>query len=448
MTGYCIQNALIVNEGISFNGSLLIRNGRIDRIFRQGETVTVPDDTIALDATGKILIPGVIDDHVHFREPGLTHKGDITSESRAAVAGGITSFMDMPNTLPQTINLSLLEEKYARASTVSAANYSFYVGATNENLAEILLTDPKKVCGIKIFMGASTGNMLTDDSRALAGIFSRSPMLLAVHCEDEITIRHNAAIMKEKYGQDVPVKFHPEIRSAEACYKSSSLAVELAKKHNARLHVLHLSTRMELSLFNNDTPRSSKRITAEVCIHHLIFNADDYSRLGNRIKWNPAIKSEEDRIALIKALQDGTLDIVATDHAPHTLEEKRNSYFKTPSGGPLVQHSLSAMLEFYRQGILSLELIIDRMCHAPADIFCIEDRGYIREGYYADIVLVDLNKPWTVHADNILYKCNWSPFEGQSFHAKVTHTFVNGNLVFENDMFHNTPPGMRLIFNR
>jgi dihydroorotase len=448
MTEYCIRNALIVNEGEHFNGSLLIRNNRIEKIFRQGQAVLVPDDIVMLDADGKILIPGVIDDQVHFREPGLTHKGDIHTESRAAVAGGVTSFMDMPNTLPQTISQSLLEEKYARAEKVSTANYSFYMGVTNDNLEEIMLTDPKKVCGLKIFMGASTGNMLVDNPGTLEAIFSRSPMLIAVHCEDETTIRMNIASYREKYGEDVPVMFHPAIRSTEACFISSSRAVALAKKYNARLHILHLSTLKELQLLDNESTRASKRITAEVCVHHLIFNDNDYTRLGNLIKWNPAIKSEEDRLALVKAVYDGTIDIVATDHAPHTLEEKQQPYFKAPSGGPLIQHSLPAMLEFAQQGILSLEQIVDRMCHAPADIFRIENRGYIREGYFADLVLADLNKPWTVHGNNILYKCGWSPFEGKTFHAKVTHTFVNGNLVFENDRFHDAPPGMRLLFNR
>jgi dihydroorotase len=448
MSSYCIRNAVIINDGESFNGSLFMHGGRIERIFRTDETVTIPKDTVEMDATGKILIPGVIDDQVHFREPGLTHKGDIASESRAAVAGGVTSFMDMPNTLPQTITQALLEEKYLRAASVSAANYSFYMGATNENLEELMRTDPQKVCGIKIFMGASTGNMLVDDPAALEGIFSKSPVLLAVHCEDETIIRRNAAAFRDKYGEDVPVKFHPAIRTAEACYKSSSLAVELAKKFHARLHILHLSTGDELSLLDAASPRIKKQITAEVCVHHLVFSEDDYQTLGNRIKWNPAIKTKEDRDALICAVQNGTIDIVATDHAPHTLEEKSNPYFMAPSGGPMIQHSLCIMLEFYRMGMLSLEQIIDRMCHAPADIFGIADRGYIREGYFADLVLVDLNKPWTINPDNILYKCRWSPFEGKSLRAKVTHTFVNGNLVFENDRFYDTPPGMRLVFNR
>lgn len=448
MKSFCIRNALLVNEGKSFNGSLFIRGGRIERIFRTEEPVTVPKNTVELDATGKILIPGVIDDQVHFREPGLTHKGDIASESKAAVAGGVTSFMDMPNTLPQTLTQSLLEEKYARAAKVSAANYSFYLGASNDNLGEIQRTDPKTVCGIKIFMGASTGNMLVDDPQALEGIFSRAPLLLAVHCEDETIIRKNAAAFRSTYGEDVPVKFHPAIRSAEACFKSSSLAVELANKFNARLHILHLSTRDELALFENTTPRNRKQITAEVCVHHLAFCDADYADLGNRIKWNPAIKTEEDRNALIYAVKNGTIDMVATDHAPHTLEEKGKPYFQAPSGGPLIQHSLSVMLEFYRMDMLSLETIVDRMCHAPADIFKIAERGYIREGYYADLVLVDLNKPWIVSQDNILYKCRWSPFEGKTLHAKVTHTFVNGNLVFENDLLPEAPPGMRLLFNR
>jgi dihydroorotase len=355
--------------------------------------------------------------------------------------------MDMPNTIPQTQTQALLEEKYARAAKVSAANYSFYMGASNDNLEEILRTDPQKVCGIKIFMGASTGNMLVDDPIALEGIFSQSPMLLAVHCEDETIIRRNADAFRSTYGEEVPVKFHPAIRTAEACYRSSALAVQLAKKFNSRLHILHLSTRDELSLLENTTPRIRKKITAEVCVHHLVFCDTDYAMLGNRIKWNPAIKTEEDRNALIYALQNGTIDMVATDHAPHTLEEKGNSYFKAPSGGPLIQHSLCIMLEFYRIDMLSLEQIVDRMCHAPADLFGITERGYIREGYYADLVLVDLNKPWTVTPDNILYKCRWSPFEGRSFHAKVTHTFVNGSLVFENDRFLDAPPGMRLRFD-
>jgi dihydroorotase len=444
----CIQNIMIINEGTRFHGSLLINNGRIEKIFRVNEPAPVSADIAFLDAAGKILIPGVIDDQVHFREPGLTHKGDIYSESRAAIAGGVTSFMDMPNTQPQTITQTLLEEKYSRAEKVSPANYSFYMGATNDNLNELLKTNPKNVCGIKIFMGASTGNMLVDNLHTLEGIFSRSPVLLAVHCEDETTIRKNFAFFTEKYGEAVPVECHPFIRSAEACLKSSSLAVELAGKHNSRLHILHVSTRQELALLENLTPRYNKRITAEVCIHHLLFNAGDYKRLGNFIKWNPSVKEEEDRIALMEALKDGRIDIVATDHSPHTLEEKKKPYLKAPSGGPLVQHSLVTMLEFSLQGIISPEQVVDRMCHAPADIFGIERRGYIREGYYADLVLVDMNNNWTICHDNILYKCKWSPLEGKTFHSKVTHTFVNGNLVYENGLFHDTPSGMRLRFNR
>lgn len=448
MTAYCIRNADIINEGIRFNGSILVKNGLIDRIFRGGEPVTVPDNALTVDATGKILVPGIIDDQVHFREPGLTHKGDIASESRAAVAGGITSYMDMPNTLPQTITQPLLEEKYTRAEKSSLANYSFYMGATNDNLEEVLLTDPARVCGIKIFMGASTGNMLVDDPAALEGIFSRSPMLLAVHCEDEAIIRRNTSAYREKYGEDVPVACHPEIRNTDACFNSSSLAVRLAKKYGTRLHILHLSTKKELQLLDNASPRTVKKITAEVCVHHLFFNDHDYARLGNLIKWNPAIKSEDDRLALVNAVIDGTIDMVATDHAPHTLEEKVNSYFKAPSGGPLVQHSLPAMLEFARQDILSPEVIVERMCHAPAELFGVEKRGFIREGYHADLVIADLNSPWTVNKDNILYKCGWSPFEGKTFHTRITHTFVNGNLAFENGRFHDVPPGKRLLFNR
>jgi dihydroorotase len=448
MTAYCLQNATIISDGASFTGSLLVKEGRIEKIYRETEPVPVPHGVVCLDASGKLLIPGVIDDQVHFREPGLTHKGDIASESKAAIAGGVTSFMDMPNTLPQTVTQTLLQEKYERAGRVSMANYSFYMGATNDNLGEILKTDPSTVCGVKIFMGASTGNMLVDDPAALEGIFSKSPMLLAVHCEDETIIRRNAAAYREKYGEDIPMECHPEIRSAEACFASSSLAVNLAMKYNSRLHILHLSTRSELALLENTTPRISKRITAEVCVHHLYFNARDYGRLGTLIKWNPSIKTEEDRMALLEAVKKGIIDIIATDHAPHTLEEKENTYFKAPSGGPLIQHSLVAMLELSRLGFLSKELVIDRMCHAPADIFGIKDRGYIREGYYADLVLIDPDHPRMVHKDNILYKCKWSPFDGNTFHNRVTHTFVNGNLIFENDHFHSFIPGARLLFNR
>jgi dihydroorotase len=448
MTGYCIQNARIVNEGHQFQGGLIIRNGRIEKIYHTHEAISPPSGTVLLDAAGKILIPGVIDDQVHFREPGLTHKGDIATESRAAVAGGVTSFMEMPNTLPQTVTQTLLEEKYDRAEKMSMANFSFYMGATNDNIDELLKTDPKSVCGIKIFMGASTGNMLVDDPLTLEAIFSRSPMLLAVHCEDETTIRRHATAFRDKYGEEVPIACHPLIRSREACLKSSSLAVDLAKKYKSRLHILHLSTADELILLDNRTPRNLKKITAEVCVHHLVFNADDYNRLGNFIKWNPAIKNEDDRLALIQALKDGRIDIVATDHAPHTLDEKKNTYFKAPSGGPLVQHSLAAMLELHREGLFTLEEIVDRMCHAPADVFGIEDRGYIREGYYADLTLVDMNHYWTVCSDNILYKCGWSPFEGQSFQSRVTHTFVNGHLVFDQGRFPPSVHGMRLRFNR
>ena len=447
MSTILITNAQIINEGKVTSGGVLIQNKLIERILPGEAAATVKADQI-INAGGRYLIPGVIDDQVHFREPGLTHKGDIYSESKAAVAGGVTSFMEMPNTKPQTTSQTLLEEKYRRASEVSLANYSFYMGATNDNLEELLKTDPAKVCGIKIFMGASTGNMLVDNPGTLKAIFSQSPMLIAVHCEDEATILHNTEWVRNKFGEDVPVYFHPVIRDEEACYRSTSLAVDLAAKYGTRLHILHLSTAREMELLRADIPLSDKRITAEVCVHHLLFDSRDYFTRGNLIKWNPAIKSARDKEALIQGLLDGKIDVVATDHAPHTLAEKQNTYFKSPSGGPLVQHSLVAMLEFCQQGILNPGQVVSKMCHAPADLFRIDRRGYIREGYYADLVLVDPNSRWTVSADNLLYKCGWSPLTGMSFTSAVTHTFVNGNLVYDQGRFQEQYRGMRLSFGQ
>ena len=439
-----IRNAQIVNEGHLFHSDVLIENGIISKIAQKIDVYT---DKI-IDANGSLLIPGVIDDQVHFREPGLTHKADIYCESRAAVAGGITSYMEMPNTVPQTLTQDLLEEKYTKASQVSLANYSFFMGASNDNLDEVLKTDPKTVGAIKIFMGSSTGNMLVDNRQVLEKIFQKSKMLIAVHCEDEETIRINTEKAKAQFGEDIPINYHPVIRNDEACYKSSSMAIELAKKYNTRLHVFHLSTAKELELFRNDIPLEEKRITAEVCIHHLWFNDSQYEEKGTHIKWNPAVKSEYDRSQLFEAMLDDRLDIIATDHAPHTLDEKNNTYLKAPSGGPLVQHALVAMLEFYHQGKIALEKIVEKMCHAPAICFQLINRGFIREGYAADLVLVDLNKPWQVEKKNILYKCGWSPFEGTTFKSKVTHTWVNGHLVYKEGEFDESKKGARLLFDR
>jgi dihydroorotase len=449
---YFISNAKIVNEGNIFDGGVIIRDGIISKIIKKGE-VADNHGLTEIDAKGKYLIPGVIDDQVHFREPGLTHKGEIYTESRAAVAGGVTSFMEMPNTNPQTLTQELLEEKYRIASERSIANYSFYMGASNDNLDEILKTDPENVCGLKVFMGASTGNMLVDNPETLENIFSRVKFLIATHCEDEPVILANMAKFRELYGEDVPIQAHPIIRSEEACYLSSTLAVQLAKKYNSRLHVLHLSTAHEMALFRNDIPLKEKKITAEVCVHHLWFSDMDYENLGKKIKWNPAIKSAHDRESLWKALLDDRIDVIATDHAPHTMEEKANKYFKAPSGGPLVQHSLPAMLDFWKEGRLSLVKVVEKMCHAPADCFRVDRRGYIREGYWADLVLIEPDSPWEVRPSNIHYKCGWSPFEGHHFNSRVTHTFINGNLAFEadphilNSEFNDSVRGMRLKFN-
>ena len=444
MSSTLIRNALLINEGKIFLADVFIQNGLIAQI---GLSLDVQADK-SIDAEGKYLIPGVIDDQVHFREPGLTHKGELYTESKAAVAGGITSFMEMPNTKPQTLTQELLEQKYQRAKEVSLANYSFFMGASNDNLQEVLKTDPKNVGAIKIFMGSSTGNMLVDDKSVLENIFEKSKMLIAVHCEDEATIQQNTAHYKSIYGEDVPIEMHPKIRSDEACYKSSSMAIELAKKYDTRLHVFHLSTAKEMELFRNDIPLEEKRITAEVCIHHLWFDDSQYLDKGTHIKWNPAVKSKADKEAVFKALLDDRIDIIATDHAPHTLEEKNNTYFKAPSGGPLVQHALVAMLELYHQGKIRLEKIVEKMCHAPAICFQIENRGFIKKGYAADLVLVEIDNPWEVSKDNILYKCAWSPFEGNTFKSKVTHTWVNGHLAYQNGTFDESQKGHRLTFNR
>lgn len=444
MSSTLIRNALLINEGKIFLADVFIQNGLIAQI---GQSLDVQADE-SIDAEGKYLMPGIIDDQVHFREPGLTHKGELYTESKAAVAGGITSFMEMPNTKPQTLTQELLEQKYQRAKEVSLANYSFFMGASNDNLEEVLKTDPKNVGAIKIFMGSSTGNMLVDDKSVLENIFEKSTMLIAVHCEDEATIQQNTAHYKSIYGEDVPIEMHPKIRSDEACYKSSSMAIELAKKHDTRLHVFHLSTAKEMELFRNDIPLEEKRITAEVCIHHLWFDDSQYADKGTHIKWNPAVKSKADKEAVFEALLDDRIDIIATDHAPHTLEEKNNTYFNAPSGGPLVQHALVAMLELYHQGKIRLEKIVEKMCHAPAICFQVENRGFIREGYVADLVLVDIDNPWEVNKDNILYKCAWSPFEGNTFKSRVTHTWVNGHLAYQNGSFDESQKGHRLTFDR
>ncbi len=440
-----IKNATIVNEGKSFIGNVLIENNYIVKVS-ENEINTIPNNII--DASGLYLFPGCIDDQVHFREPGLTHKGEIYTEAKASVSGGITSFMEMPNTIPNTFTQELLEEKYQRASEVSLANYSFFMGASNDNIDEVLKTNPSNVCGIKVFMGSSTGNMLVDKKETLEALFSKCKMLIASHCEDEEIIKNNLAIYKEKYGDDVPMEFHPLIRSEEACYKSSSLAVQLAKKYNTRLHILHISTAKELDLFDNTIPLKQKRITAEACIHHLWFSDEDYKIKGSLIKWNPSVKTKEDRDAILQGVLDNKIDVIATDHAPHTIEEKNQTYFKAPSGGPLVQHSLVTMLELYHQGKITLEKIAEKMAHAVADCFQIEKRGYIKEGYFADLVLVDIHNAWKVEKSNLLYKCKWSPFEGFTFHSKVTHTFVNGKLIYDNGTFNELEKGQRLTFLR
>ena len=444
MSSILIKGAQIVNEGKIIAADVYIYQGRIEKIAPQIDRKADQE----INAEGLYLFPGCIDDQVHFREPGLTHKGDLYTESRAAVAGGVTSFMEMPNTVPNALSQELLEEKFQLASKKSLANYSFFMGASNHNLDEIKKTDPKKVCGTKIFMGSSTGNMLVDQERALEDIFRNAPTLIATHCEDEATIRHNLELAKAKYGNDIPVEQHALIRSAEACFLSSSKAVKLAQETGARLHILHISTAKELELFRNDIPLVEKKITAEACIHHLWFSDADYAEKGNFIKWNPAIKTATDRDAIFQAVLDNRIDVIATDHAPHTLEEKSQHYLQAPSGGPLVQHSLIAMLDFYHQGKISLEKIAEKMAHHVAILFQVEQRGFIREGYWADLVLADLNKPYSVGKNNILAKCGWSPFEGHTFRSSITHTIVSGNLVYEHGSLMEAGAGQRLQFDR
>ena len=446
MNTVLIKNAKIVNEGKLFEGDVLIENEFIVEIAERISPKLASCKII--DAEGSYLIPGAIDDQVHFREPGLTHKGDIASESKAAVAGGITSFIEQPNTVPNAITQEILEEKYQIAAKTSYANYSFMMGGTNDNLEEILKTNPKNVAGLKLFLGSSTGDMLVDSSDSLEKIFSSTKLLIAVHSEDETTVKENLERYKLQFGDDIPVKFHPEIRSVEACYKSTVRIINLAKKTGARLHVFHLSTAKELDLFTNKIPLEKKQITAEVCIHHLWFSDEDYATKGNLIKWNPAVKSVSDREALWKALLDDRIDVIATDHAPHTLEEKNQIYAKAPSGGPLVQHAVVAMFEAHHQGKISIEKIVEKMCHNPAKIFKIEKRGFIKKGYYADLVIVNTSLPWSVKKENIIAKCGWSPFDGYNFKSRITHTFVNGELVYQNFKVKESPVGKRLLFDR
>jgi len=441
IVNYLLKNGTIINEGRVFTSDILIKEDRIEKI---GGILENNCGAVEIDASGKLIIPGCIDDQVHFREPGLTHKGTIFSEARAAVAGGITSFMEMPNTVPNALTQELLEEKYAIASKSSIANFSFFMGASNDNLDEVLKTNPTNVCGIKVFMGSSTGNMLVDNEKALEGLFSQVGMLIATHCEDENTIKANLEKAKTLYGEHIPIQEHPIIRSEEACYKSSAFAVSMARKHGGRLHVLHISTEKETHLFDNTIPLEQKKITAEACIHHLWFTEKDYNSKGNFIKWNPAVKKESDRLGIWKALLDNRIDVIATDHAPHTLQEKNQSYFNAPSGGPLVQHGLLAMLEKVKQGEISLEKIVDKMCHSPAILFRIKERGFIREGYKADLVVISQEKSPIVTKENCLYSCAWSPFEGIQFSHTIEKTFVNGNVVFKDGIIVSDIIGERL----
>lgn len=441
-----IKHAKIVNEGKIIEGDILIENDIIKEVSSSISAKSA--DVVVIDAEGNYVFPGAIDDQVHFREPGLTHKATIETESKAAIAGGITSFVEMPNTNPQTTTVEELENKFEIASNTSYANYSFMFGGTNDNLEEILKVDSKSVAGLKLFLGSSTGNMLVDDPKVLEKIFSSTNMVISVHCEDEATIRKNLQEHLDQYGEDIPISKHPIIRSEEACYLSSSRAIELAKQTGARLHVFHLSTGKETHLFSNEIPLKDKKITAEVCIHHLWFSDEDYNSKGTLIKWNPAVKTAQDREDLWEALLDDRIDVIATDHAPHTIEEKNNIYTKAPSGGPLVQHAFVAMMEMYHKGRISLEKVAEKMCHNPAILFEVEKRGYIRPGYFADLVIIDLNSPWTVNKENIMYKCGWSPFEGTTFKSRITHTFVNGTLVYNNFKVLDVKAGKRLTFNR
>jgi dihydroorotase len=440
---YLLKSATIVNEGKQILADILIKNGIIEKI---AGNISTEENIQVIDLEGKFVLPGCIDDQVHFREPGLTHKADIASESKAAVAGGITSFMEMPNTVPNALTQKLLQDKYEIAARSSSANYSFFMGASNDNLEEVLRTDARNVCGVKIFMGSSTGNMLVDNEQTLEHLFKNvPPMLIATHCEDENTIRSNIEKYRAIYGENIPIELHPIIRDEDACYISSSLAVKMAKKFNTRLHVLHISTEKEIALFDNSIPLEKKMITAEACIHHLWFSDEDYAEKGNLIKWNPAVKKASDRAAIFQAVLDNKIDVIATDHAPHTLEEKQQSYFNAPSGGPLVQHALQAMLEKMEQGMISIERIVEKMAHAPAILFHIEKRGFIREGYFADLVVVD-KKQTTVTRDSLLYKCGWSPFEGTTFSYTIDKTFVNGNLVYADGKISSSAFGQRMLF--
>lgn len=444
MSSILIKNGTLVNEGKTYNADILIKDGIIDKIASEINVATTKE----INAEGMHIFPGCIDDQVHFREPGLTHKGNIYSESKAAVAGGITSFMEMPNTVPSATTQELLEEKYKIAAHNSLANYSFFMGTTNHNLEELLKTDRKNVCGIKIFMGSSTGDMLVDNPESLEKIFSQVDLIIATHCEDDPSIKQNLAQLKEERGENISIKDHPNIRSAEACYLSSSFAVNLAKKHGTKLHILHISTAKELSLFDSNIPLKDKKITAEACIHHLWFSDEDYLTKGNYIKWNPAVKTSEDREAIFKAVLEGRIDVIATDHAPHSIAEKEQPYLKAPSGGPLVQHSLVAMLDFYHQGKISLTQIADKMSHAVATLFQIDKRGYLREGYFADLAIVNLASPYKVTKDNILYHCGWSPFEGHTFKSSIEHTIVSGHLAYTKGQFNESQKGLRLSFDR
>ena len=442
MSKILLKNGLIISDNKQFQADVLINGKKIERI---DSDISDPQAEV-IDIEGKWLIPGMIDDQVHFREPGLTHKANIYTESRAAVAGGITSFMEMPNTKPNAVTQELLQDKYDIASESSIANYSFFMGATNDNIEEVLRTDSENVCGVKVFMGSSTGNMLVNNEQTLTNIFSKCPMLIATHCEDEATIRKNLEIYKEKYGEEMPIKYHPEVRNAEACYLSSSMAVRLAKKYNSRLHILHLSTAKEMELFQNDIPLEQKRITAEACVHHLWFSDEDYDTKGTYIKWNPAVKSANDRDAVWEALNDGRIDVLATDHAPHTIEEKENNYFNAPSGGPLVQHAVLAILEKAKEGRISLEKAVYKMSAAVATCFRLKNRGSVKEGYFADLVIVDPNTATTVTPSNILYKCGWSPFEGVTFSHSIDTTFVNGSIVYQQGKVVEGTKGDRLSF--